>query len=230
MHKFSGTTVAHPVAVAFRLTVKERHVAELLLRRTGLLQRFTQLARHTPRDPSRLSRAPVWLLRDVLAYQQTLMKSSFRMGLSFGLTSGVITTLGLIVGLHAGTNSRAAVLGGILTIAIADSLSDALGIHLAEESKGMAPVLQVWESTVATLLSKFIIAATFAVPLLLFQLWTSVLVSLFWGLAILTMLSFFTARTQHIPAWKVIGEHLLIALSVVIVSYYVGLWVSELQL
>ena len=38
------------------------------------------------------------------------------------------------------------------------------------------------------------------------------------------------ARTQHIPAWKVIGEHLLIALSVVIVSYYVGLWVSDLQL
>jgi hypothetical protein len=131
------------------------------------------------------------LLRDVLAYQQTLMKSSFRMGLSFGLTSGVITTLGLIVGLHAGTNSRAAVLGGILTIAIANSLSDALGIHLAEESKGMAPVLQVWESTVATLLSKFI---------------------------------------MHIPAWTVIGEHLLIALSVVIVSYYVGLWVSDLQL
>lgn len=146
------------------------------------------------------------------------------MGLSFGLTSGVITTLGLIVGLHAGTHSRAAVLGGILTIAIADSLSDALGIHLAEESKGMAPVLQVWESTVAILFSKFVIAATFAVPLLLFQLWTSVLVSLFWGLGILTTLSFFTARTQHIPAWKVIGEHLLIALSVVIVSYYVGLW------
>jgi hypothetical protein len=134
------------------------------------------------------------------------MKSSFRMGLSFGLTSGVITTLGLIVGLHAGTHSRAAVLGGILTIAIADSLSD------------------------ATLLSKFVIAATFAVPLLLFQLCASVLVSLFWGLAILTTLSFFTARTQHIPAWKVIGEHLLIALSVVIVSYYVGLWVSDLQL
>lgn len=219
------------MAVAFRLTVKECHVAELLSRRTGFLHRFTQICTPYPTgDPSKPSRAPVWLLRNVLAYQQRLMKSSFRTGLSFGLTSGVITTLGLIVGLHAGTHSRAAVLGGILTIAIADSLSDALGIHLAEESKGMAPVLQVWESTVATLLSKFFIAATFAVPLLLFQLWTSVLVSLFWGLAILTTLSFFTARTQRIAAWKVIGEHLLIALSVVTVSYYVGLWVSDLRL
>ena len=49
----------------------------------------------------------------MLAYQQALMKSSFRMGFSFGLTSSVITTLVLIVGLHAGTHSRAAVLGGI---------------------------------------------------------------------------------------------------------------------
>ena len=140
----------------------------------------------------------------------------------------MITTLGLIVGLHAGTHSRAAVLGGILTIAIADALSDALGIHLAEESKGTASVRQIWESTMATFMSKVIVAGTFAIPLLLFELWTSVLISLFWGIAILTTLSLFAARAQHIPAWKVIGEHLLIAFSVVIVSYYVGLWVSHL--
>ena len=221
--------VPHQVAVAFRLTVEECHVAELLSRRTGLLHHSRKFVRHALL--TRQSLVAHWYCScEMCRHSNKLMKSSFRMGLSFGLTSGVITTLGLIVGLHAGTHSRAAVLGGILTIAIADSLSDALGIHLAEESKGMAPILHVWESTVATLLSKFIIAATFAVPLLLFQLWTSVLVSLFWGLAILTTLSFFTARTQHIPAWKVIGEHLLIALSVVIVSYYVGLWVSDLQL
>ena len=57
-----------------------------------------------------------------------------RTGLYFGATSGVITTIGLIAGLNAGTNSVAAVLGGILVIAVADSLSDALGIHLAEEA------------------------------------------------------------------------------------------------
>jgi vacuolar iron transporter family protein len=158
------------------------------------------------------------------------MRSSLRAGFSFGLTSGVITTLGLIVGLHAGTHSRAAVLGGILTIAIADSLSDALGIHLAEESKGMASVRQVWEATVATFLSKFIVATTFVVPLLLFGLDASILVSLLWGLVILTALSFFIAREQHIPAWKVVTEHVLIASSVVLVSYYAGLWLSDLQL
>jgi hypothetical protein len=49
------------------------------------------------------------------------MKDSIRTGISFGLTSAVITTLGLMVGLHSGTHSKIVVLAGILTIAIADA-------------------------------------------------------------------------------------------------------------
>ena len=56
-----------------------------------------------------------------------------RTGLFFGATSGVITTIGLIVGLNSGTRSITAVLGGILVIAVADAMSDALGIHLAND-------------------------------------------------------------------------------------------------
>lgn len=37
----------------------------------------------------------------------------------------------LMAGLHSGTHSRAIVIGGILTIAIADAMSDALGIHVS---------------------------------------------------------------------------------------------------
>ena len=51
------------------------------------------------------------------------MKQSLKTGFSFGLMSGVITPLGLMVGLNAGTHSRLAVIGGIVTIAVADALS-----------------------------------------------------------------------------------------------------------
>jgi hypothetical protein len=40
------------------------------------------------------------------------MNDSIKKGFGFGLTSGVITTLGLIVGLHSSTNSTLAVIGG----------------------------------------------------------------------------------------------------------------------
>ena len=63
------------------------------------------------------------------------MKEWLRSGVSFGLTSAVITTLGLMVGLHSGTGSKLVVLEGIITIAIADAFSDALGMHISKEAE-----------------------------------------------------------------------------------------------
>lgn len=157
------------------------------------------------------------------------MRTSWKTGLSFGLTSGVITTLGLMVGLHAGTHSRAVVLGGIVTIAVADALSDAMGIHLSEESKNSGPVRHVWESTVATFVAKLSIALTFVLPVIFMPLQTAIFASILWGLVLLAMLSFSLARAQQIAPWKVIAEHVLIAMCVVTVSHYVGDWVQALK-
>ena len=157
------------------------------------------------------------------------MKTSWRTGLSFGLTSGVITTLGLMIGLHSGTHSRAVVLSGIVTIAMADALSDAMGIHLSEESKNSGPVSHVWESTVATFVAKFCIALTFVVPVLTLPLPQAIGASILWGLLLLAGLSLVLARAQKIAPWKVIGEHLFIALCVITLSHYIGDWAQTLR-
>ena len=124
------------------------------------------------------------------------MKESFKTGISFGLTSGVITTLGLMVGLHSRTHSKPAVLGGILTIAIADAFSDALGIHVSEESENVHTKKQIWASTLSTFISKFIFALTFVIPVLLFEFPLAILVSVVWGLGALSVLSYKIATTQ----------------------------------
>ncbi|HET6845394.1 MAG TPA: hypothetical protein VFH29_01085 [Anaerolineales bacterium] len=155
------------------------------------------------------------------------MRASLKMGFSFGLTSGVITTLGLMVGLHAGTHSMPAVLGGILTIAVADALSDALGIHIAEESKNHGNTKEVWASTMATFTAKFVIAGTFSIPVLFMPLDLAIAASLVWGFSLLAMLSYFLARAQAVPSWKVIGEHVAIGLCVVVITHYLGEWVRD---
>lgn len=155
------------------------------------------------------------------------MKPSFKTGLSFGLTSGVITTLGLMVGLHSGTHSRTVVIGGILTIAVADAMSDALGMHIAEESKNSEPAGAVWESTIATFVAKLIIALTFAMPVILMPLTPAIVVNVAWGLFLLAILSFLLARDQRIAPWKVIGEHVLIGAVVVGLSHLLGDWIRE---
>ena len=125
---------------------------------------------------------------------------SVRVGVSFGLTSGVITTLGLLVGLSAGTSSRLAVIGGVFTIALADSLSDALGIHVSEEAEGVHSQREVWIATVATFGSKLGMALTFAVPVILLDLDAAVVVSILWGALALTLLSWNLARSQGVKA------------------------------
>ena len=148
------------------------------------------------------------------------------MGLTFGVTSGVITTLGLMVGLHSGTHSKLAVIGGILTIAIADAFSDALGIHISEESEGRHVSKEIWESTLFTFSSKLAFALTFLIPVLLLELWTAVAVGIVWGLLVLSLLSYRIAREQKGSSWKVVSEHLIVAFVVIVAAHYVGDWLS----
>ncbi len=155
------------------------------------------------------------------------MRHSLRTGFSFGLTSGIITTLGLMVGLHSGTHSKLVVLGGILTIAIADALSDALGIHISEESENKHSAKEIWEATGSTFFSKFIFALTFLIPVLLLELSTAVVVSVIWGLFVLCILSFGIAREQGVSAWRVVTEHLAVALIVIVITHYVGHWIAS---
>lgn len=155
------------------------------------------------------------------------MDSGARTGLFFGTTSGVITTLGVIVGLNAGTDSLAAVVGGILVIAVADAMSDALGIHLAQESDPNVDHQQVWSATFYTFLAKFLTAGSFVVPFVLFQVGTAILVSVIWGYGIITVLSLRLARAQGMAPGSVIGEHVVIATFVILASYGIGIWVKS---
>lgn len=156
-----------------------------------------------------------------------MIKHSLKTGLSFGLTSGIITTLGLMVGLHSGTHSKLVVLGGILIIAIADAFSDALGIHISEESEAKHTPREIWQSTISTFLAKFVFASTFIVPVLLLPLSTAIIVSVVWGLSLLGIFSFYIAKEQKVKPWKVITEHLVIALIVITITHYVGDWIGS---
>jgi VIT1/CCC1 family predicted Fe2+/Mn2+ transporter len=157
------------------------------------------------------------------------MKESFRVGVSFGLTSGIITTLGLMVGLESGTHSQLAVVSGILTIAIADAFSDALGIHISEESENRHTAKEIWQSTLFTFLSKLVFASSFIIPLFLFRLPMAVVVAVFWGFFLLGGFSFLIARAEKAKPLPVIAEHLVIAGAVILITDALGRLIQRLQ-
>jgi vacuolar iron transporter family protein len=161
-----------------------------------------------------------------MALRQFNMDHSMKTGLSFGITSATITTLGLMTGLNAGTHSQIVVMGGILTIAVADAFSDALGIHVAEEAKNEYSTREVWEATIATFISKFVFGLSFILPFLFFPLGTAIDAAIAWGLALLIVFSVYISRSCRTNVWSVVTEHLVIAVLVLLLTNFFGGWIA----
>lgn len=155
------------------------------------------------------------------------MNKAQKVGISFGLTSATITTLGLIIGLDIGTGSRLAVSAGILAIAVSDSFSDALGVHLAKESEGNFTKAEIREVTISTFLYKFFFALSFLIPILLLSSPWSLYVALAWGAIILISLNYFIAKSNGDKPLRIITEHVLIAVLVMCLSWASGLAISH---
>ncbi len=151
-----------------------------------------------------------------------LIKNRF----NFALASGTITVLGVMVGLYSGTYMKSVVIGGIITIAIADAFSDALGFYISRETEEFQSKKIVWISTISSFLFKFFFILTFVIPTILFSLKTAIIISLVWGFFVIGMIS--QQLPLKIKKSHLVIEHLLIALIVVILTYCAGRWVSSM--
>ena len=158
------------------------------------------------------------------------MKKSIKIGLNFGLTSGVITTLGLMIGLNSGTHLKLAVIAGIFTIAIADAFSDALGIHISKEAENNSSTKEIWAATISTFLFKFIFALSFVIPVVLLNLKIAIIICILWGIILITCASYIIAKETEQKPSHVIFEHLLISTVVIIVANYLGVLINKIFL
>jgi VIT1/CCC1 family predicted Fe2+/Mn2+ transporter len=131
-----------------------------------------------------------------------------------------------MVGLYSSTNSTLIVIGGILTIAVADALSDSVAIHVSVESQTKYSIKDVWETTISTFFYKFLFAMIFIPIILLLPLHKAVVISVLIGLDLIFINSLVLARMRNVVAKKIIAEHLLLTTVVIAASYYIGLAVS----
>ncbi|WP_457640115.1 VIT1/CCC1 transporter family protein [Persephonella sp.] len=150
------------------------------------------------------------------------MNTPLKKGIGFGLTSGVVTTLGMMIGLSSVSSSKTVIVGGIVSIAIADAVSDALGIHISEESQENTEVRHIWQATISTFLSKFFFALSFLIPVLLLDIQTAITVSIIWGTLLVTLFSIKIAHDRNENPIKTAGEHILIMFIVLAVIYATG--------
>lgn len=154
------------------------------------------------------------------------MNKQIKKGFGFGLTSGIITTLGLIIGFYFSTYSKAVIIGGILIIAVSDSMSDALGMHISEEFNGRS-ARDVWIATGSTLFFKFVFAIVFVIWFFLFDVGNAVIFSVIWGALLMILFSYYLAKSQKVSALRVVFEHIFIMALVMIITYFVGVFIGN---
>ena len=144
----------------------------------------------------------------------------------FGSTSGIITNLALIAGLEGTENAKMNIIASILVIAIADNVSDSLGIHIYQEAEGLNKS-EVWFSFISNFLSRFIVSAVFLLIVYFLPMDLAVIVASVYGLFVLSFLSYKIAIHRGIKPAKSIIEHLAIAVTVIILSTFLSNWIGK---
>ena len=146
---------------------------------------------------------------------------------SFGATSAIITCLAFIIGLSKSGNPKLSIIGSLLVIAIADNISDTLGIHIFQESDlKKSDVVRV--STFFNFLTRFVVILVFILLIFFLPIVYGMIFSIFWGISLLTVLSYLIAKEQKINPFKAVFWHVALAILVIIVSNFLSEWIMNI--
>jgi len=144
-------------------------------------------------------------------------------GYAMGLISGIINTLGIIIGLYGGAASQILILIGILSVAVSDGFSHGLGMYFGKMTEASAK-LSI-KIGLSAFISTFVVGLTFVIPYILpLKLGYIVLINILYGLIIVWKLSgrIFKNRRQQIINTG-------ITMLVIFISYMIGTTLKNLK-
>ena len=134
----------------------------------------------------------------------------------FGSTAAIITNISLIVGLGSAQAGKGPIVGGLLTIAIADNISDSLGIHMYKEAEGHGTKLSLL-ATALDFVARLLVSLSFVGVGVAFPAPRSMVIATVWGLVLLTLISYLItkSRSQENPILEIV-KHLVVAVGVLV--------------
>jgi VIT1/CCC1 family predicted Fe2+/Mn2+ transporter len=147
---------------------------------------------------------------------------------SFGVTAAVITGLAVIVGLDEFTNPKMSIIGALLVMALADNITDSLGIHIYRESQFNCPDNDSHSHTVGNFLSRLGILAIFVLIIYILPIAYAVILSIAFGLLLLSILSYLIAKKQGTNPFSAVLQHVGIAVLVILGSHLLGRTITTL--
>jgi vacuolar iron transporter family protein len=139
----------------------------------------------------------------------------------FGSSAAIITNLGIIAGLLSSHNAQGNIIGSMLVIAIADNISDTLGIHIYQEAEGLK-VKEVWLSSLTNFASRFFVSSIFVLLVATLPLKIAAISCLVFSFVVISLISYFIAIFKKRNPFVSIFEHLAVASAVIVISKFLG--------
>lgn len=133
-------------------------------------------------------------------------------GQLFGLISGTVTTIGVIVGLWQSHNDVGVIIAAIMSIALSDSFSDGFGMYFSQRTH--LDTVEARNVGLRTTFYKFLVTVSYIIPFLIVDINTAIQINITWGCFLISYASY------------QIGEgfllNLLLAMIVIFMSYLGG--------
>ena len=147
--------------------------------------------------------------------------------ISFGGTAAVVTSMALISGLSAADATKPIIVSALLFAAFADNLTDALSIHIFQESEQLDQK-NAFNGTITNFVTRLLLSISFVLLVVLLPLEHVAKVSIVWGMLLLVILTYLVARERKVKPLREVVKYLLVASAVIIVSTLIPNWIGVL--
>jgi VIT1/CCC1 family predicted Fe2+/Mn2+ transporter len=145
--------------------------------------------------------------------------------ISFGSTAAIVTSMALVTGLNAIGASRSTTVTALLIAALADNLTDALSIHVYQESERLEQ-REAFIGTLYNFAARLLGCLTFVGLVAVLPSDAMVPASIIWGTLLLMALTYLLARERQVSVAAEIIKHLLAATAVLIISRGIAHYLS----
>ena len=146
--------------------------------------------------------------------------------ISYGGTAAVVTSTALISGLSAADTTKPVIVSALLIAALADNLTDALSVHIFQESEQLDEK-DALTGTVTNFATRLLLCISFVFLVVLFPRAHAAGVAIVWGALLLAILTYLVARERNLNPLLEVAKHLGVASTVIVVSMLIGHWIGR---
>jgi len=145
--------------------------------------------------------------------------------ISYGGTAAIVTSTALISGLNAADTTKAVIVSALLIAALADNLTDALSVHIFQESEELDQK-DAFTGTMTNFVTRLLLCISFVPLVMLFPHSHAAIAAIVWGGLLLAMLTYLVARQRNLNPLLEVVKHLLVASAVIVASMLIGRWIG----